>query len=163
MNTGKLLVYLQNITAPEFLHKKWRERKTPATCLPCPAGAICNGNIVPLDNNWGYMVNPTTVVFTQCPNSYCCSSQGTKCTSYDTCALGRTGIMCGSCAVGYAQSFVSEGCVLKNGVECNLAAFVVFFVAVSFSYTTIFTFLPTILGAIRNCILSRKSKDKVLI
>ena len=100
--------------------QKWNQYVTDKLCLPCPPGAICNGNIIPLDNHWGYRINSKTIVFKKCPNGYCCSSQSTKCTTYDTCNLGRTGVLCGSCDIGYAQSFVSDGCIWKDGVECNL-------------------------------------------
>ena len=128
---------------------KWSQNITKKICLPCPAGARCNGNIVPLDNHWGYRISHNRIAFSQCPNGYCCSSQGTMCSDFNTCEKGRTGILCGSCDVGYAHSFVTNGCIKKNGVDCNLGMFLVYSVIASFIYTVVFTFSSSLIEILK--------------
>ena len=55
--------------------EKWHQTMSTEECLVCPSGATCNGNIIPLDNFWGYRTVFNTVAFVQCPDGYCCSSQ----------------------------------------------------------------------------------------
>ena len=90
------------LTVHPLESNKWSEQSSHAVCYPCPSGAKCDGNILPLQNHWGYQVSDKEIVFTQCPNGYCCSSQRTPCTEYNTCNKGRTGLLCGSCGIGYA-------------------------------------------------------------
>ena len=126
-------------------------------CIPCPPGAVCDGRVIPLDGHWGFLTEGQ-LEFIQCPNGFCCSRQTVPCTAYNTCATGRSGILCGSCSEGYAQSFFSKGCVLKSGVVCNAPVFAAYFIAVSFLYTIIFAFLPHIIEELSNkC--AKKQRD----
>ena len=117
-------------------------------CVPCPLGAICDGDIVPIDGHWGYFAD-SQLKFIPCPKGFCCSQQTVPCTSYNTCVPGRSGTLCGICSAGYSQSFVSDGCVLKRGEACDAGAFSVYFVTVSLLYTIIFSYLPHIIEMVK--------------
>ena len=39
--------------------KKPEDLQTIGQCLACPSGGICNGDLKPIDNNWGHMVSQT--------------------------------------------------------------------------------------------------------
>ena len=124
-------------------------------CAPCPLGAICNGNIIPIDGHWGFLTRGE-LKFYQCPSGFCCSRQTVPCISYDTCATGRSGILCGSCSKGYSLSFVSDGCVLKKDVSCSLGVFVNYFIIASLVYTIIFCYLSHFIITVKEKIADRK-------
>ena len=54
---------------------------------------------------------------------------------------------------------MTDGCVLKSSTGCDFGTFVVYFVLASLLYTIIFTFTPSIIGCVRDCISSLKTKD----
>ena len=125
---------------------KWNQNVSDDECLECPPGAKCNGNIVPIDNYWGYkLADSNHLQFSPCPTGYCCSSQSTPCSDYQTCGHGREDILCGSCAEGFSQNFIDNGCIMKlDEEECDHETFLMFFLALSQLYTIVFTFLPCI-------------------
>ena len=61
----------------ELKTERWRQNLVVEKCMKCPPGARCNGNIIPMDNHWGYRVSATKMIFTPCPTGYCCSVQTT--------------------------------------------------------------------------------------
>ena len=145
----KYMLKAQKITIKPFSkdvtgHNSWDENLSKAQCLKCEPGAICDGDIIPLDNYWGYQWSESTILFTACPPGFCCSSKTTPCKSFDTCKEGRTGKLCGSCKDGYSLSFLSGECVKKLKEKCDLNMFVSVLVGVSLIYSTLFTFLPCI-------------------
>ena len=87
-----------------------------------------------------------------CPRGYCCSTQSNPCTDYNTCENGRTGVLCGTCDEGHVQAFMSDKCIPAGENGCNLIAFIVYFVIVSLTYTTLFIFLPKIVEVVKNMI-----------
>ena len=90
------------------------------SCKKCPSGGICDIELKAKDNYWGYSHGDSEVSFIVCPERYCCSSDTQPCESYNTCAEGRSGVLCGSCAKGFKQSFVTDGCIRTGRVQCNL-------------------------------------------
>ena len=130
-------------------------------CLPCPAGATCNGDIKALSNYWGHTAdqNHVGIKFTRCPLGYCCSTDSTPCVAHNTCSVGRTGILCGSCGAGYAQSFVTKDCILKAGISCSLAYFVAYFLLTSLIYTIALTFIPSIIELLKG-LVSKLKRNK---
>ena len=103
-----------------------------SNCTACPIGAYCSGNIIPIDNHWGGFKKKGQLAFVQCPNGFCCSSQSTRCSSYNTCKKGRSGTLCGACAGNYTLTFTSSDCVVSDGGECDQVIFIVYFLGLSF-------------------------------
>ena len=97
-------------------------------CLRCPSGGICENGIKSKDNQWGYVTENNTIKFITCPPHYCCSSIGSiKCTSYNTCAENREGILCGRCKPGFSENIASTKCIPNK--HCTLKATILFSVA----------------------------------
>ena len=117
-------------------------------CLPCPAGAICDGDIKAMDNSWGYKSTSKELIFLPCPAGYCCSRDGNKCTSYNTCNVGRESVLCGKCSKGYVQSFLTDDCVLPKK-KCNLPLFVIGLVGYSCFYTLLLIYLLDIIRYVK--------------
>ena len=107
------------LTIHPIVSDEWSQQSSPEVCYSCPPGARCNGNIIPLENHWGYKKSEKEIIFTQCPSGYCCSADTTPCLSYDTCRKGRAGLLCGSCDDEHKLSFLNDGCIPK-GKPCNL-------------------------------------------
>ena len=128
---------------------KTAKKEGTSKCKPCPSGAICNGDIKALDGYWGTKGSSNDLVVFPCPKGYCCSSQTTPCVSYDTCLVGRGGTLCGHCAAGFVQSFLSDGCISKSSNECNLIQFMIYVVIVSWVYTFVFALLPAIVEKLK--------------
>lgn len=101
--------------------------------------------------------------FIQCPAGYCCSQKTAPCASYNTCAAGRKGYLCGSCSTGYSQSFISNGCVKKAEVKCSASIFAMYFIIVSVMYTIIFSFIPYIVEEVKNKVEERKQPTENMI
>ena len=79
-------------------------------CLRCPFGAVCkNGQIHSASNFWGYSSNNQEVHFLTCPFGYCC--HGRQCKSYDSCALGRHGILCSLCDEDRTENVFTPDCL----------------------------------------------------
>ena len=127
-------------------------------------GGVCDIDVKAVDNYWGYKHGDSRVSFKVCPERYCCSSDTLPCDSYNTCALGRSGVLCGSCDTGYKQSFVTDGCIPTGDVECSLQVFVVYFVLYTLFYTLIFVCITNqedIVLAIKNAVTSKKVDPRV--
>jgi len=113
-----------------------------AKCWECPVGGRCNGSkVIHVDDNYypqqyihyydmqtetqclppesereeGYEVSAKQIELYRCPLYYC--KWDDKAHTYDGCADGREGMLCGTCKDGYSQSWDSVDCV-KND-ECN--------------------------------------------
>ena len=66
--------------------------KTNEKCRRCPPGGVCAGgtNIVPDDNQWGYMNSKGLVNFVPCVENSCCSSSECKVRKhYGVCPAGK--------------------------------------------------------------------------
>ncbi len=86
-------------------------------CQPCPFGGDCSrGAVKALPNYWGY-TDGSSLHFVSCPIHYCCTNIDTPCVAFDTCALHRTGQLCGECETGFSQSLMSAECVSDS--QCN--------------------------------------------
>jgi hypothetical protein len=77
--------------------------------------------VVAMPGYWGAVdVAAGTVAFAVCPGGYCCSSingssgssgsSGGTCAFMDSCAQGRQGPLCGSCAPGHVATLGGPGC-----------------------------------------------------
>ena len=106
-------------------------------CHECPPGAICDGHIKAIDNYYGYKISPTKLEFMLCPSGYCCASDTTLCVTYNTCRVGRAGLLCGSCDEDHKLSFLTNDCIPKGG-PCNVIEFTTYFVVYSLVYTMVF-------------------------
>ena len=140
LNRGKLF----------FDTLKAEEKKTSAKvevqyhkCHVCGAGGVCDNSVVSLDNHWGFKTLEGEVIFKICPTGYCCSKETVPCSSYQTCDIGRAGILCSSCAPGYKQSFLAPGCI-KKGEECNFDLFLGYLIVYSLVYTAAFVFITNL-------------------
>lgn len=90
-------------------------------CLTCPFGAVCeNGGVVSQGAYWG-AVSGSVVSFVRCPDGYCCTAAA--CSSYDECARGRHGVLCGECDTGSGEAFFSASCVPADA--CTGAAWAI--------------------------------------
>ena len=107
-------------------------------CHECPPGAVCDGEIKAIDNYYGYRISATNQLkFLLCPSGFCCASDTTPCSTYNTCHAGRAGLLCGSCEENYKLSFLSEECIPKEG-SCDVKVFTAYFVVYSLLYTLVF-------------------------
>ena len=106
-------------------------------CHECPPGAICDGKIKSIDNYFGYKTSPTKLEFLLCPSGYCCASDTIPCDTYNTCAPGRSGILCGSCDNYHKLSFLTNNCIPK-GAPCDVKIFSAYVVCYSLVYTMAF-------------------------
>ena len=109
-----------NQTSMKFKSRNNSERSeitaydTKDECKACPTGGDCTYQIKSQDNSYGYIENRNEIKFIQCPNQYCCSDKGQKCTSYYTCNINRKGTLCGSCMDGYHINFFSNKCTSNS-------------------------------------------------
>lgn len=90
----------------------------PATCTPCPFGAICEGGarVRAKPDMWGTLhgqLHASTPLLAdpllRCAPGYCCSDSAT-CASFDSCARHRTGVLCGRCGEGTVGVLGSTSC-----------------------------------------------------
>ena len=104
-------------------------------CLPCPYGGECNvGLLRARPKFWGYC-DGGEYYFQRCPNGYCCNGDSIPCRTFDTCASGRVGTLCGHCQDGYSESVLSADCLKDENCDdfwvwpiCILgAAFYIFY------------------------------------
>ena len=109
-------------------------------CLPCPTGGICEKGIISKDNYYGYRHYNGKLEFIICMPYYCCSSKGSnKCTSYNTCARNRAGLLCGVCKKGYSENIASTECIPDHHCNSNVTivfavGYVVFALVFTFSW-----------------------------
>ena len=97
--------------------------------------------------------------FITCPKNYCCSQEGSKCNSYDTCNVNRNGRLCGSCTEGNYISYFSNECVETS--KCTASTRLIFWIfyfgsAVFFTLTLCFT--EDLLNALKVIFLFIKKK-----
>ena len=131
-------------------------------CLKCEGGGICEDGVRAKDNYWGY-VDGDKVYFLVCPRGYCCSSDTRPCVSYNTCAPGRKGVLCGTCDTGYKQNFVSDGCVEADDVQCDSGIFLAYILVYTTVHTVVFVFITNvkdIIPAIKAAIISKRNEKK---
>ncbi len=82
-----------------------------SSCQPCPFGGDCSkGEVKALPNYWGYK-RGEFIFFLSCPLHYCCNGIDVLCDAYNTCALKRTGQLCGRCQEGFSESLMSTTCI----------------------------------------------------
>ena len=128
-------------------------------CTACPPGATCNYKIVSRGNFYGFMNKNGKYEFITCPKNYCCSQEGSKCNSYDTCNVNRNGRLCGSCTEGNYISYFSNECVETS--KCTAFTRLIFWIfyfgsAVFFTLTLCFT--EDLLNALKVIFLFIKKK-----
>lgn len=124
------------------------------TCHPCPTGAICNYGIICNDNFYGYVDKKNQTQFIQCPPSYCCSRYGNNCTSYDTCAYNRHGMLCGRCINGYSENLLSPGCVENQ--KCGQIWFWILLLSFASCYLITIIYLKDITKFFKKILKSEK-------
>ena len=104
-------------------------------CLPCPYSGECNvGLLRARPKFWGYR-DGGEYYFQRCPSGYCCNGDSVPCRTFDTCASGRIGTLCGHCQDGYSESVLSADCLKDESCDdfwvwpiCILgAAFYIFY------------------------------------
>ena len=100
---------------------------------------MCEVGVRSVDNFWGY-AHDSKLSFKLCPHGYCCGTETVSCTSFSTCAPGRTGLLCGSCKPDYKQNFVGGNCIPKLE-SCDSQVFVVYFIVYTLSYTVVFVLI----------------------
>ena len=66
-------------------------------------------------------------------------------------------MLCGSCDIGYAKSFLSDGCIRNDKVDYKLDKFLVYFFMSSFTYTVVLTFLPCVTKFVKKAYTSWKT------
>ncbi len=107
--------HFQNTSDGSHGHRKetiWKE----ILCNECSFGGSCSeGNIYPKLNHWG-IVRDGRVQFYKCPGDYCCKKPVCK-ERYDTCAINREGVLCGTCSANYSEALFSKKCIPNE--KCN--------------------------------------------
>ena len=127
--------------------------KTEDKCKACPPGGDCTSQIKSRDNFYGYIVttnNTKQALFIQCPNQYCCSNEGKRCVTYNTCNMNRKGRLCGRCIDGYHTSFFTNECI--NNSLCTTFNQVVFWVI----YILVIMFMGLLLSITKEIIIHTK-------
>ncbi len=116
MQQGRLdFNYHQNVFSRYNLHRVLTVDNI--TCHPCPYGAACrDGQVMALQDFWGYVESDGSISFLQCAAGHCCQSPS-ECTSYDSCMRNRTGVLCGQCQSGFQHALFTTDCV--RDANCN--------------------------------------------
>ena len=126
-------------------------------------GGICGTTgVKAVDNFWGYASRDLKLSFKICPRGYCCGVDAKSCTTYNTCAIGRRGTLCGTCAKGFKQNFIGSNCIPK-GKPCDLNVFVTYFLVYTTVYTLVFiliTNIKTIIKILKWLITKKQSTLK---
>ncbi len=119
-----------------------REQKS---CIPCPAGGECSGtDLKAKPNYWGFN-SSGLVEFQQCPIGYCCGgTDENPCSSFNSCAGERDGILCSSCKEHYSQSLLSDTCIAND--DCTATWFWTLAVLAPFVYMLWYTFKDDIMN-----------------
>ena len=133
--------------------------KNSTDCTPCPPGATCNYKLLSRGNFYGFLEKNGKYKFITCPNDYCCSQGGAPCTSYDTCNVNRTGLLCGSCTEGNYISYFSNKCIeaSKCTALTRLIFWIFYFVSAAF-LTLVLCFLEDVLCILNMMFLFIKRK-----
>ena len=104
------------------------------TCQPCPLGAKCNSGIQVLPNYWGYITSKPSVSMIRCPDDYCCQGNET-CSAIDSCNMGRTGTLCGTCEENLTESIFIPKCLPTE--SCKSALVTTLFMSAALFYAVI--------------------------
>ena len=122
--------------------------KTGMQCSQCPAGGLCRTGILRAkDNHWGYRDAKTNnISFIQLPRGYGCSS--TECVTYNSCAMHRKGMLCGTCENGYSESVLSAHCIAEE--KCHIARFWLVAAAMLFLFLMFFLYKREIIKAMKS-------------
>ena len=133
--------------------------KNSTNCTACPPGAICNYKLLSRGNFYGFMNKNGIYKFLTCPKNYCCSKEGVQCTSYNTCNVNRTGLLCGSCTEGNYISYFSNKCVetTKCTTSTRLMFWMFYFGSATF-LTLVLCFAEDFLNVLKVTLLFIKSK-----
>lgn len=103
---------------PSFLQNMTTNNQS---CRQCPLGGLCYSGIIrPKNNFWGFKKHDgQDIAFVQLPDGYGCNKR--QCRSFDSCAIGRTGTLCGTCENGMTESMLSPECISNK--KCDIATF----------------------------------------
>ena len=107
---------------------------TNVLCFSCSVGANCTDDIKALPNYWGYINQSDFVTMFRCPDGYCCQDFET-CKGIDSCNVGRTATLCGTCIKNYTESLFTSKCIPK--AQCHGFLFLFLYVASAVVYGTI--------------------------
>ena len=108
LDAGSMILYEKY---QDFKHLNSSVHLSKVNCFPCPIGAYCDISIKALPNYYGFKAsNANDITMVRCPDSYCCSSNET-CAIYNSCNIGRTGTLCGSCKNNMTESIFSAKCI----------------------------------------------------
>lgn len=125
-------------------------------CPKCPSGALCDGGIKSSDNYWGFVNKKGEYAFLPCPFSYCCFTTNRKCSSYQTCAWNRYGVLCGKCEHGYTENFLSSNCIPSG--NCKPVIFWIIFTAISFLYVVVMMYIKDVFLLLGSIVSPRKTR-----
>ena len=117
-----------------------KQRRFQRQCQPCSFGAICNRDIEPKPNFWGYVYKNKAFIIL-CPPGYCCQTSD-QCTSLKSCSDRRTGRLCGECKHGYFQSVFTHDCLEEK--VCKTGKFWAVAISMCLLFTAMFIFLQDI-------------------
>ena len=127
-------------------------------CSRCAAEARCDsGFIRSKGNNWGYRLGDR-VLFRQCPPFYCCSTYGTPCASYNTCAMNREGPLCGHCKSGHSEEILTTQCLDEDECSKRREAFWLVYILASIVLTYVLMYFKDAIIYIKGYFGSRKRK-----
>ncbi len=97
-------------------------------CLDCPQGGDCSGvKLKSRPNFWGQM-QKQNIQFYQCVLEYCCVG---TCSSFNTCSVHRTGVLCGACEKGFSLSLLSNECFVEHQCTSDSWYWLIFIVVVA--------------------------------
>ena len=149
LSRGELYIpaFYERLPGNEFTYHPPLIEKRP--CFECAEGGNCDIDVRSLDNHYGYITNDLRIQFQICPIGYCCTKETVTCIRYDTCAHGRSGTLCGSCAEGFKLSFLTPECIPK-GELCNFLWFAFGVVGFTIAYTATFIIITNIGDIIEN-------------
>ncbi len=104
-------------------------------CKPCPYGAFCMGQVKSKLNYWGRQYRGNLLLY-QCPNGYCCKKA--RCNSYNECAAGPDGILCGRCRSGYSEALFSLKCIHNSECTQQWMPYIGFFLVIFYALFLLF-------------------------
>ena len=149
LSAGKIRI--QNL----YIMYSYYIKVIPVKCLKCPLGGVCKkGQIRAANNFWGYLKSKDEVRFATCPFGYCCVS--TQCKSYDSCASGRHGTLCGVCDMKHTESVITPHC-LQGGTCSHPWFWLVAFVGGAI-YFLIFMYKKEIVMNLKRILIPRRLK-----
>ena len=132
----------------EHVYLRGTVQQKTIKCHLCPTGGSCESGIVSRDNFWGHSDPRGLIHFMPCPEMYCCSQYGEKCTNFSGCATNREDVLCGRCRDGFTEDMLSTSCVPNE--SCDLNLFWSMFVVVVLSYTAFIVYYKEIINSVQN-------------